>query len=647
MSGFETVIARYEQPHERFEELVECAAAAGMTHVVVTEGTPLATWQNDTPERSRTDAGCPTKSDEDDATRSGADGSSADPFGYDPYPSWYNRKLGLLKVIPPAALQPHVSDGWAEWADEVVDVLDHRCRLLREHGLKAVYETNEPQVLPEEVFAVHPQWRGPRVDQPNRARKPHFAPCVDRPAVQALYREAVASLLDRYPEIELFQFVTTDAGSGFCWADSLYPGKNGNGFCKGRAMADRVADFFDALDAGTEAAGTSIEYDLSEIHPQEWMDRTFENPERMARELESGQAINNLEGPNATPFTVDGGLSQWEGSILYPVRGIPQPVECVRTLQSALADPLAGTGEDRSTEPTRLAFNCPPDTEDLHLDVYERAMDEQPRDRVEAYRLLKSVATDRVGAEHADILLSLWFAIDDATMVSKTVPGHAPTMVGGVHQRWITRPFVPFPDELDPDRKRYYRDYLFQARDESHAEDLVDLQAMHLFEGWAARLLMTFVFDRLDPKIERAERLASRLADRLTGDEADRYRDLALRFRVLSRLHTNSRNAINYQAIRDHVREQDDDPADDPVLGTKSSWEREFMLETARNELDNTVELIELVKGSKGVVHCADAEEATDIRTLGPNLVEDLQRKVEIMSDHWTDYRRLFDLPNP
>ena len=647
MSGFETVIARYERPHERFEELVERAAAAGMTHVVITEGTPLATWQNDTPERPQTDAGGSTCSAEDDTGGSGANESSSDPFGYDPYPSWYNRKLGLLKVIPPAPLQPHVSVEWEAWADEVVDVLDHRCRVLREHGLKAVYETNEPQVLPEAVFAAHPQWRGPRVDQPNRARKPHFAPCVDRPAVQALYREAVASLLERYPEIEIFQFVTTDAGSGFCWADSLYPGANGNSFCKGRAMADRVSDFFDALDAGAESAGTSIEYDLVEIPPQEWMAQTFENPERMATGLTTGQAINGFEGPDATPFVVDGGLSEWEGSILYPVRGVPQPVECVRAIQSASNDPLTEAAGDTSAEATRLEFNCPPDTEALHLDVYKRAMDEQPRDRVEAYRVLKTIATDRVGAEHADLLLSLWFAIDDATMVSKTVPGHAPTMVGGVHQRWITRPFVPFPEELAPSQKRYYREYLFQARDETNAEDLVDLQAMHLFEGWSARLLMTFAFDRLDPKIERAERLSSRLADRLTGDEADRYRDLALRFRILSRLHTNSRNAINYQAIRDHVRDRDDDPAADPVLGTKSSWERDFMLETARNELDNTVELIDLLDGSEGIVHCADAEEATDIRTLGPNLVEELQRKVEIMSDHWTDYRRLFDLPNP
>lgn len=674
MYDFETIIADFQKPGENFEQLAKRADEAGMTHVVVTQNPPLAKWLDDYPERpadlnqrdggsvdstaasghgdgrtntSEASSGGASTGAGDDASRTG---NPAEVFEYDPYPSWYNHKLGLLKVVPPEPLQPHVSSEWEAWADEITDVLDRRCQILRRYDLKAAYATNEPQVLPEDVFAEHPLWRGPRVDQPNRSRKPHFAPCVDHPDVREMYRSAVADLLERYPEIEVFQFVTTDAGSGFCWADSLYPGRSGNSRCRDRSMTERVTGFFDALDAGAEAAGTTIECDLVEIPPQEWMVPTFDDAENMASALEAGRAINNFEGPNATRYKTDAGAANWEGSILYPVRGIPQVVECARTLQSAAAP--VGTSEDRgSSKPSgtrRLEFSMPPGAEDLSLDVYERVMAETPGDRVEALQVLKSVAVDRVGDEHAETLLSLWFAVDDATTAGKAIPGHPPQMVGGVHQRWITRPFVPFPEELHPAEKRYYRDYLFQARSEEQAEDLVDCQAMRLYKGWGARVLMTFVFDRVEPKIRRAERLASELATELDGDRGERYRGLELRFQVLSCLLQNSRNAIDYQAIRDHVRDRGIAPEKNPVLGTRSSWERDFMLQTARAEVDNTARLIELLEDAdEDVVHCADSEEQEDVRLLGPNLVEELERKLEIMTDHWTDYRRLFTLPNP
>ncbi|WP_207592911.1 hypothetical protein [Halomontanus rarus] len=667
MSDFETVIANPEKPGDSFEEVAKRASEAGMTHVLITQGTPLAKWQDDYPERPRsvdgeaTDAPSKARAQEqkqewdaesENETVEDASGRNAPAkaFDYDPYPSWYNRKVGLLKVLPPERLQPHVSDDWEEWSERAADVLDRRCRILREHGLKAAYTTNEPQVLPETVFDAHPRWRGPRVDQPNRARKPHFAPCITNPEVQELYREAVENLLDRYPEIEIFQFVTTDAGSGFCWAESLYPGENGNARCRNRSMADRLEDFFGAIDAGAEAAGVTIEYNIDEIPPQEWMLPTFENDEDIATGLDAGQAINNLEGPDASSFKTGAGVSHWEGSVLYPVTGIPQPVECARTLRSALSesDGTESPSAGRSDPVRRLEFHCPPGAEGIHFDVYERIVDEAPRDRVEAFQVLKSLAVDRVGEEHAGTLLSLWFAIDEATTVGETVPDHPPSMIGGVHQRWLTRPFVPFPEELDPAEKRYYRDYLFQARSEAQAEDLTDCQGMRLYKGWSARLLMTFVFDRLDSRVERAERLASELATALEGSQSEFYRELEHRLQILSCVHNNSRNAINYQAVRDLVRGRDADPERNPVLGTRSSWEREFMLETARDELDNTVRLIDLLEDTDDdVIHRADSESTEDIRILGPDLVEDLERKADIMNDHWTDYRRLFTQPNP
>jgi len=664
MDDFETVVADFDRLDGRdFERLAKRASELGMTHVQVTRGLPLAKWQDDyptdppgapLPDGERTDSGDVESGDAEGAT--GDDGSPPDRsddvperFRYDPYPSWIVLKIGLLKVAPPDAIRPHVSE---EWADEVMGILEERCEILRDHGLRAAYNATEPQVLPESVFEEHPEWRGPRVDQTNRSRKPHFAPCVDVPAVRDLYREAVAELLERCPEIDLFRFKTTDAGSGFCWTPGLYPGENGNNACRDRPMADRVAGFLDALRDGAAEAGAEVEFNLAEIEPQEWMLPTFDHPELLARSLDAGQAINNLEGPDATPFGVDAGTGDWAGTVLYPVTGIPQPVSWIQSLREAIDE---GAGPDAGADPNgdgppRLTYHVPPGSAEVALDLYERVAADPPDDRVEAMATLGDLAADRVGEAHADTLVALWSAVDDAVTAGETVPNHPPQRIGGVHQRWLTRPFVPFPLELDDDDRAYYRPYLFQARSERHAEDLVDCQAMRPYKGWGARLIMTFILERVESNLQEAADLADRLASELDGETAAEYADLHRRLEVALRVAHNSRNAIDYQAIRDHVREGGDAPDPSPKLGAKSTWEREFMLDRARREIDNTLALVDLLEGTdEDVVYCADATDQTDIRLLEPkaDLLDNLERKVAIMNEQWNEYDRLFTQPNP
>jgi hypothetical protein len=172
----------------QFERKAALEKELGATHVVITEGLPLATW-------------------EFDAT--------------DPYPAWYMHHASLLKVFPPKDVQPYVN---MEYAAKVAAILEKRCEILRKYGLKGVWNANEPAVMPEAFFTAHPELRGPRIDQPNRSTRAHFAPSVDEPETLRLYRESMQLLLKHCPEVELFNWVTTDAGSGFDWTPSLYPG---------------------------------------------------------------------------------------------------------------------------------------------------------------------------------------------------------------------------------------------------------------------------------------------------------------------------------------------------------------------------------------------------------------------------------------
>ena len=191
----------------RFEHMAMLSKDLGATHVAVTQGLPLSTWEMD-PD--------------------------------DPYPMWFVHHVSLLKIFPPSDVQPYIN---MKYATRVAGILHDRCEVLSKYGLKGVWNANEPAVMPEAFFTAFPELRGPRIDQPNRSRKAYFAPNVDNPEALRMYRDSMQHLLAACPNIELFNWVTTDAGSGFDWAASLYPGINGNSNYQDRPMSDRVSGF--------------------------------------------------------------------------------------------------------------------------------------------------------------------------------------------------------------------------------------------------------------------------------------------------------------------------------------------------------------------------------------------------------------------
>jgi hypothetical protein len=183
-----------------FEHKAAISKELGATDMLVTEGLPLATWEMDPK---------------------------------DPYPMWFVHRAGILTIFPPNELKPYVD---SKYSAEVGTVLRQRCAILGKCGLKGVWNANEPEVLPEAFFTAHPELRGPRIDQANRSRKVYFAPSVDEPETLRMYRESIQLLLQTCPELEQFNWVTTDAGSGFDWTPSLYPGINGNSNYRDRPM---------------------------------------------------------------------------------------------------------------------------------------------------------------------------------------------------------------------------------------------------------------------------------------------------------------------------------------------------------------------------------------------------------------------------
>jgi len=575
-----------------FEEFVKVAKNAGATHIILTaEDLPCSHWQYDTPG--------------------------------DPYPAWVITNMGLLKICTPRALRPYVPQDYAE---QVMRILEDRCRILRQYGMKGAMKTFEPQMLPEAVFTDQPLWRGPRVEHPMRSRAARFAPDIDNPEVLALYRESIARLIRRCPEIEMISFHTNDSGTGLSWSGGLYSGRSGNTRYKNRPMEDRLLDFFSALQAGANDAGGNLEIDiLWTREPQ---------PKTIAMKLKPGMAIENLEGPHATPYKATVGYLLDYFNFYYPVLGIPHVFRFINELEKAFQRPA----------PRLVVMLGDHINRDLYFQIYNRFCEKPATDEITRLQRLKEIAREQVGEENANSLVQIWLELAEVNKLADFVDtGGFIFYLGSVQQRWLTRPFVPFPEELSAEERDYYRKFQFQGRTEAHADDLVDLQGYRFYSGMSGNYFVGKILGRVRSQIQTARSHLTEIIKNSANPQKAKYELFDLRLNAFLCLVENAVNAVSYQAQLDRLKS----------LGYQSQfrkgqgpvWDREWILETARREIDNTALLMQLLKSTnEPIIDLATTPQESDIRFLEHNLLENLQKKLNIMNAHWLDYNRLFTI---
>ncbi|MBL0157330.1 MAG: hypothetical protein IPP47_09555 [Bryobacterales bacterium] len=598
-SRFKTVIfGRHSDSLASFESFARQAKQSGATHVVLTaEDLPWAMWQMDTPG--------------------------------DPYPAWAVSNVGLLKVSPPDALLPFLPK---DYAGTVLSILRSRCEVLRKLGLKAAFTTFEPQMLPEAVYEAHPLWRGPQVDHPLRSRVPRFAPSIDNPEVLALYRESIRKLLTVCPEIEILSLHTNDSGSGMSWSGGLYQGPNGSALVRDRKMHQRYREFFGTLQAGAaDARPGPLEIDA------EWVREAA--PDLVAGKLGAGMAVANLEGPNATVYKAVVGFLLDYFYPFYPAQGIPLPVRYLEELEQAAA----------SSAPRLFYLIGDRYDSDLYLQIYDAFARNPTHDDVSRMQLLRSVAASRVGEAGAGALVGAWMALHrvqrDADILNF---GGTIFYIGSVHQRLLTRPFVPFPEELKAEENEHYRKFQFQARTEERARDLGDIQGTRQYEGLGGTAVSGNLLVRMQGDLTRARGAVRTLGATAAPPVKQRLELLDKRIQVFGLLVENCRNALEYQYLLDFMK---GGRLRRPVefqehLTDITEWRA--IKEVGRREMDNSTVLADLLEANQDIlIDRVKTSAEENIRQLGPDLVSQLRRKVKIMVTHWEDYERLFDAEKP
>ncbi|HOF87072.1 MAG TPA: hypothetical protein PLZ36_03065 [Armatimonadota bacterium] len=555
------------------------------------------------------------------------------PDNVDPYASWSIGSLGILRFFPPKALQRWIS---AESAQPLQAWVEAQVAILRKYGLKGQASGCEPQWLPEDVYQAHPHWRGAQCELGRIARRPYFAPSIDEPEVLELYREAMAEIARRFPEIESFSFLGNDSGAGIAWSPCLYPGMNGPTQWRMRDPGERICNWLTAMQEG--AASEGVEITVNTVSSGLPAGTVAAARARCA----TGQYVNggnnldeNRGGPGAH---LGGGL--WTQH--YPVVGLGQPVEFVAGLQQVFHNP---DGDHKVCSLGYDEYHLP-----LARVLLESFLENPGTGLLNRGAVLLAAAEKLTGsADAAEELVGVWADLSQAHLSMSKIPqkGAGSLLMPWltVSARWLVRPLVPKPEELTEDETAHYRPFLFSVdTDEKNAHYCLIL-GKPLFSGscavWMTRWNLVDAINRVTSCRQRVKKLARDCAD---AELAGGLALFAARLGAYACLAETIRNTVMFQYALDTAGEPQFGPNmmdyDDNIIYDMRALS---FRKIAREEVDNVADLLRILDEHAGPIFHLGATPAEEtVFTYGPALRDYLQRKLDIMLAHWQDYEELY-----
>ena len=129
------------------------------------------------------------------------------------------------------------------------------------HGLTGLLYMCEPRMQHPGIFDRHPDWRGPRVDNPGCSKTPVYALNTDVPEVLDHYQQLLRTVHRSAPGIRDIVLFSQDSGAGFGFANHLYAGPNGGRLHARKPFAQRVFEFCGAL--RDEGRRTQPDFDVT------------------------------------------------------------------------------------------------------------------------------------------------------------------------------------------------------------------------------------------------------------------------------------------------------------------------------------------------------------------------------------------------
>jgi len=162
--------------------------------------------------------------------------------------------------------------------------------------------------------------------------------------------------------------------------------------------------------------------------------------------------------------------------------------------------------------------------------------------------------------------------------------------------------------------------------------------------------------DGTNPRIGAIATFGARLNDvanrlhELDGAGAEIFRRMAISLRIYASIIRSCGNVYAVQRVRDRNLDRFAGPPRTPPK--EADWhgdgDLQLLNEFMRDELDNTTELIQLLESGGGLAQVLTATDPADEDAflLGPDLLDQLKVKRQIMRRHWLDAEEFLAPPH-
>jgi hypothetical protein len=530
---------------------------------------------------------------------------------------------GLHRVFPHPKIAPHVP---ADFVKANQKLLLDKAKVLQELGLDAGYWGVEPYFIVESFWREFPHLRGPRVDHPRRSTQEEFSICVDHPESREIISWMAAELRKAVPNFGTFVFKTNDAGGSMCWANALYPGIQGPAGCQSLSPGQHVANFVSALHEGFETGGGDVPVYIG--HCNFWGNEIYD--------------IQRLLPANTFLAAMDSSTMAF-GSMIsgaYPIRGMINPAEILAKLERFHKPQIKTVFVDFRSSYDRA--NETPETTARVLDVFEHGAQNPTSSLLGRLNSLKAFAAKWAGENNAEALMEALVDLDNAFKLRSAITGRGfSTLYAGVSLRHITRPFVIRPELLTEDEESYFLPHIFNVDRGEARKDYIDLHGGR----------MSGPVNGMPPGWNQALSKMLDVAGRLEAmADAEGQGKFLFKLATAVRIYVSvNRSAVNFyfgQTIRDQYADR---LAGEPLPvklvpgGTADLMKWNDLM---RAEMQNTEQLIALLKerGTEQIVIAPDSKHE-DTFVLGPDLLDQLKRKIDITRKYWLDAEHFLQPP--
>ena len=529
----------------------------------------------------------------------------------------YNRSVEAF--FPDKKLLPFVPE---DYVSKNRQLLLSKVEVLKRLGLSAAFSSNEPRYLPEQFFEKYPDMRGPRVDHPRRSVQKEFAPCFHQNETVEMYRNMVTQLYKNAPEIRTLYFSMNDAGSGTCWEDWLYSGPNGPAGCKNINKSEAIVTMLNVYKQEAIKAGHDVDIYFKGMFTDEEMDDLVHKlPDNCF-----------LAGRNYPPVKHISGMM----GETYPVRGIINPLEIIRTLSRN------ETGQGRYIFDFWSSYSRAHDrieTITKIVDIVEVNLnDPQGEGDINVLIALKRLCDKWAGPGYSDQLFKAFVKLDQSMNENMSALRGLSTLYWGVSTRQITRPLVFAPRLLTPDEEKYFLTHIFNISVEEARNDYMDIH------GGNRELPMNSV-DKLVNSLKSVSSSMEKIKD---APEQQFLDEMAKALRLWACVVRTCGNFNDAQIIRNRNKEVLAGALHRPNKIPAWTGDQDLVDFNGimRDELDNMQEMIGLLEsGGMDLVCSAKPPFPEDTFILGPDLIEQLKMKRKIMLAHWTDIEAYLSTP--